>query len=101
MHRVPVQVVIVNFRGVAIQPVLCRVALGHADQLDEIERLELRATHHGHHPVEAHALMAQKVEHQSVARDPRLEVDEVVRHCGRIDVHAASFLLMKLEAKPV
>jgi hypothetical protein len=40
------------------------------------------------------------VEHQSVARDRRLEVDEVVRHRGRLDVHAASFLHVKLEAKP-
>jgi len=72
MHRVPVEVVVVHLRGVAIQHVLRWVALGHADQLDEIERLELRATHHGEHPVEAHALMAQEVKHHGVARDRRL-----------------------------
>jgi hypothetical protein len=77
---------------------LRRVPLGHPDQLDETQRLELRATHHGEHAIEAHALMTQEVKHHRVARYRRLEIGEVVGYRGRLDVHAASFLQLKLEA---
>src|SRR3989442_9908683 len=84
-------IVIPDLRGVAIQQVLRRITFGYTNQLIQGQRLELAAAHHRQHAVEAHTLVPQEVEHQRVPRHGGLEIGEVVRQRGRLDVHKASF----------
>ena len=95
-HRAPIKIVIPHLRGPAKHRVLGGIVRGAADELLQWQIRKGGVADQQPQPVVAHALMAQKMKNERIPRHGRLEIRKIVGHCGRLDVHAASFQQIRI-----
>ena len=97
-HRAPVEIVVPHLRRPAVDGVLCRIARRDADELVQRQLGEFGFADQQPQSIEAHALVSQEVKDQRIARHHRLEVREVIGNRRGLDVHAESFLQLRIVA---